>query len=67
MGQATYIQRIAEPQDLRDEYGIERYVRQSRRPVEILDNQLARKAYLLSDEHSFVDTRMRPKIRALAV
>jgi len=64
MGQAMYFQRIAEPQGHRDEYAIARYVRESRRLLEVLDNQLAGRAYLLGDEYSIVDMATYPWVRS---
>jgi GST-like protein len=64
MGQAMYFQRIAEPQGYRDEYAIERYVRESLRLLEVVDKQLAGKAYILGDDYSIVDMAMCPWARA---
>ena len=55
MGQAMYFQRIAAPKGIQDDYAIDRYVTESRRLLEVLDKQLAGKAYLLGDEFTIAD------------
>ena len=64
MGQAMYFQRIAEPQGHRDEFAIQRYVEESRRLLEVVNNRLAGRSYLLGDDYSIVDMAMYPYARA---
>ena len=64
MGQAMYFQRIAEPQGQRDEFAIERYVKESRRLLEVLDKQLESKAFLVGDEFTIADIATYPWARA---
>lgn len=64
MGQAMFFQRIAEPQGHRDEYAIKRYVAESRRLLEVVDQQLEAKSYLLGDEYTIADMAMYPYSRA---
>ncbi|MBE9172915.1 glutathione S-transferase N-terminal domain-containing protein [Cyanobium sp. LEGE 06143] len=60
MGQAMYFQRIAVPKGIRNDDAIDRYVSESRRLLEVLDRQLAGKAYLLGDEFTIVDMATYP-------
>jgi len=55
MGQAMYFQRIAAPKGNEDLYAIDRYVAESRRLLEVLNKQLASRAYLLGDDFTIVD------------
>ncbi len=64
MGQAMYFQRIAEPQGHRDELAIERYVKESRRLLEVLDKQLEGKSYLIGDEFTIADIATYPWTRS---
>jgi GST-like protein len=64
MGQAMYFQRIAAPKGNEDPYAIERYVNESRRLLEVLDQQLAGKAYLLGDDFTIVDIATYPWARS---
>ena len=64
MGQAMYFQRIAEPQGHREAFSIDRYVAESRRLLEVLDRQLADRAYLLGDDFSIADIATYPYARA---
>lgn len=64
MGQAMYFQRIAEPQGHRDEFAIERYVKESRRLLEVLDKQLEGKIFLMGDEFTIADIATYPWARA---
>ncbi|NER49030.1 MAG: glutathione S-transferase [Symploca sp. SIO1A3] len=64
MGQAMYFQRIAAPKGIEDQYAIARYVAESRRLLEVLDQQLAGKAYLLGDDFSIVDIATYPWARS---
>ena len=64
MGQAMFFQRIAAPKGIEDQYAIDRYVAESRRLLEVLDKQLAGKAYLLGNEYTIVDMAMYPCVRS---
>ncbi|NET68186.1 MAG: glutathione S-transferase family protein [Moorea sp. SIO1G6] len=64
MGQAMYFQRIAEPQGHRDEFAIKRYGTESRRLLEVLDQQLEGKTYILGDDFTIVDMATYPWARA---
>ena len=64
MGQAMYFQRIAEPQGNRDEFAIERYVKESRRLLEVLDKQLDGKSYLIGNDFTIADMATYPWARA---
>ncbi len=64
MGQAMYFQRIAAPQGQEDPFAIQRYVNESRRLLEVLDRQLADKAYLVGDEFTIADIAMYPWARS---
>ncbi len=63
MGQAMYFQRIAEPQGHRDEFAIRRCVDESRRLLEVLDAQLADRAYLVGDQLTIADMATYPWAR----
>jgi len=64
MGQAMYFQRIAEPQGHRDEFAIRRFVDESRRLLEVLDGQLAQRAYLVGDQLTIADMATYPWARS---
>ncbi|NEO39264.1 MAG: glutathione S-transferase family protein [Moorea sp. SIOASIH] len=64
MGQAMYFQRIAEPQGHCDEFAIKRYGSESRRLLEVLDQQLEGKSYILGNEFTIVDMATYPWARA---
>lgn len=64
MGQAMYFQRIAAPQGHRDDFAIERYVRESRRLLEVVDARLQGRDYLLGADYSIVDMAMYPYARS---
>ena len=64
MGQAMFFQRIAAPKGIEDEYAIDRYVKESRRLLEVLDKQLAGKDYLLGAEFSIADIATYPWARS---
>lgn len=63
MGQAMYFQRIAAPQGHEDEFAIKRFVSESRRLLEILDQRLAGRDYILGDDYSIVDMATYPWAR----
>ncbi|NET02242.1 MAG: glutathione S-transferase [Sphaerospermopsis sp. SIO1G1] len=64
MGQAMYFQRIAAPKGIEDPFAIERYVKESRRLLAVLDQQLAGKKYLLGDDFTIVDMATYPWARS---
>lgn len=64
MGQAMYFQRIAAPKGIENPYAIERYVKESRRLLEVLDQQLTAKQYLLGDNFTIVDIATYPWARS---
>lgn len=64
MGQAMYFQRIAAPKGHENPDAIERYVTESRRLLEVLDKQLAGKAYILGDDFTIADIAMYPWARS---
>lgn len=66
MGQAMFFHRIAAPKGIKDDYAIERYVSESRRLLEVLNQQLAGKAYLLGDEFTIVDMATYPWSRSFS-
>ena len=55
MGQAMYIQCIAEPNGIVGKYSIDRYVTESRRLLEVLDIRLTGRSYLFGDEYTIAD------------
>jgi GST-like protein len=63
MGQAMFFQRIAAPKGILDEYAIERYVKESRRLLTIVNDRLSDREYLCGD-YSIVDIAMFPWARA---
>ncbi|NET39201.1 MAG: glutathione S-transferase [Cyanothece sp. SIO1E1] len=64
MGQAMYFQRIATPKGNEDPYAIQRYGAESRRLLEVLDQRLAGRAYLLGDDFTIVDIATYPWARS---
>ena len=64
MGQAMYFQRIAAPKGIENPDAIHRYVAESRRLLEVLNRQLANRAYVLGDEFTLVDIAMYPWARS---
>ncbi len=63
MGQAMYFQRIAAPQGHVDAFAIDRYIKESRRLLEVIDRQLAGKDYILGDTYSIADMAIYPYAR----
>ncbi|MFN3196958.1 MAG: glutathione S-transferase family protein [Bradymonadia bacterium] len=63
MGQAMYFQRIAAPQGDEVPYAIDRYVRESRRLLEVLDTRLKGRQWLVGDDYSIADMIMYPWAR----
>ena len=63
MGQAMFFQRIAAPKGIVQEYATERYINESRRLLEILNDRLAEREYVC-DDYSMVDIALFPWVRA---
>ena len=64
MGQAMYFQRIAAKNGEINEFSINRYVNESRRLFEVLDNQLRDHDYIVGDEFTIADIATYPWARA---
>ncbi len=64
MGQAMYFQRIAAPAGHQDDFAIRRYVDESRRLLEVLDNRLAQSEYLVGNDYSIADMATYPWARS---
>ena len=64
MGQAMYFQRIAKPNGNDEPYSINRYVTESRRLLEVLDNRLKDREFLVGDSYSIVDMATYPWARS---
>ena len=60
MGQAMFFQRIAKPNGDEVPYAIDRYVKESRRLLEVLDTRLAGRQWLVGDEYSIADMATYP-------
>ena len=63
MGQAMFFQRIAAPKGIVDDYAIDRYVKESRRLLEIIDHRVSDREYIC-DEFSIADIAIFPWARA---
>ena len=63
MGQAMFFQRIAAPKGIVDEYATKRYVDESRRLLNIVNERLSERDYLCGD-YSIADIAMFPWARA---
>jgi len=63
MGQAMFFQRIAMPKGIVDEYAIERYVKESRRLLSVVNDRLVGRDYLCGD-YSIADIAMFPWARS---
>ena len=63
MGQAMYFQRIAQPKGHHDPFSIQRYVKESRRLLEVLDARLKGRSYLVGDCYSIADIATYPWAR----
>ena len=63
MGQAMFFQRIAAPKGIVDDYAIDRYVKESRRLLEIIDHRLSDREYIC-DAFSIADIAIFPWSRA---
>ncbi len=64
MGQAMYFQRIAAKNGEDDPFAIQRYVTESRRLLEVLDERLKGRDYLIDDGFSIADIATYPWARA---
>jgi len=64
MGQAMFFQRIAAPNGHEEPYSIQRYVDESRRLLEVLDNRLEGREFLVGDTYSIADIATYPWARA---
>ena len=64
MGQAMFFQRIAKPNGDEVPYAIDRYVRESRRLLEVLDRRLAGREWLAGDAFSIADIATYPWARS---
>ena len=64
MGQAMYFQRIAAPQGQIEEFSIERYRKESRRLLEVLNTRLQGRRYLVGEEYSIADIATYPWVRS---
>ena len=63
MGQAMYFQRIAEPKGQVEPFSIQRYVKESRRLLEVLNTRLEGRTYLVGESYSIADMAMYPWAR----
>ena len=64
MGQAMFFQRIAKPNGDEIPYAIKRYVDESRRLLEVLDDRLAGRDWLVGDAYSIADMATDPWARS---
>lgn len=64
MGQAMYFQRIAEPQGYKEDFSIKRYVKESRRLLEVLDKRLANRDFIVGSSFSIADIATYPWARS---
>lgn len=64
MGQAMYFQRIAAPNGHDEPFSTKRYVDESRRLLEVLDERLKGREWLVGDEYTIVDMATYPWARA---
>ena len=64
MGQAMYFQRIAAKLGEEHPFPIKRYVKESRRLMEILNTHLEGRQYLVADEYTIADIATYPWARA---
>ena len=60
MGQAMYFQRIAKPKGQVEPFSIQRYVKESRRLLEVLNTRLEGRTYLVGEAYSIADMAMYP-------
>ncbi|MCI5043501.1 MAG: glutathione S-transferase N-terminal domain-containing protein [Aquisalinus sp.] len=64
MGQAMYFQRIAAPNGQEEPFSIKRYVDESRRILEVLNNRLEGREWIAADTYSIADMMIYPWARA---
>ena len=63
MGQAMYFQRIAALNGEHNQFSIDRYVNESRRLFEVLNNQLESHDYIVNNEFTIADIAIYPWVR----
>ena len=64
MGQAMYFQRIARPNGHEEPFSIKRYVKESRRLLEVLDARLTGRDWLVGDAYTIADMATYPWARS---
>lgn len=64
MGQAMFFQRIAAPNGHQDDYAIDRYVKESRRLLEVLNTRLEGREWLVGSDMSIADMATYPWARS---
>jgi GST-like protein len=64
MGQAMYFQRIAAPNGHDEPFSTQRYVKESRRILEVLDTRLQGRNWLAADQYTIADMAVYPWARA---
>lgn len=64
MGQAMFFQRIAAPNGHQDDYAIDRYVKESRRLLEVLNTRLQGRDWLVGSDMSIADIATYPWARS---
>lgn len=64
MGQAMFFQRIARPNGDDEPYSISRYVNESRRLLEVLDERLRARTFLVGEAYSIADMATYPWARS---
>lgn len=64
MGQAMYFQRIAAPNGEENPFAIKRYVDETRRLLEVLDQRLSGREWIAADEYTIADMATYPWARA---
>lgn len=63
MGQAMYFERIARPQGIDAPFALTRYIKESRRLLEVLDRRLSTRSWLVGEEYSIADMATYPWAR----
>lgn len=64
MGQAMYFQRIAAPRGEHHPFAIDRFIRESRRLLEVVDAHLDGRSFMLGEAYTIVDIAMYPYARS---
>ena len=64
MGQAMFFQRIARPNGHEEPYSIDRYIKESRRLLEVLNSRLAGREFLVGNDYSIADMANYPWARS---